>query len=73
MVSAALYRQRSRTVAHARDLAASLTMHRRIAKAIATRDPDRARDAMHEHLLRAQRARKLEKPAPNRAKRTPRQ
>lgn len=70
MVSAALFRQRSRTVARARDLALSLTMHKRIAKAIAEHDSDRARDAMNQHLLRAQRARKLESaPAPRRPKR----
>lgn len=69
MVSAVLFRQRSRTVAHARDLAGSLTMHRRIAKAISQRDSARARDAMNQHLLEAQRARKLEKPARKRAKR----
>jgi GntR family transcriptional repressor for pyruvate dehydrogenase complex len=62
MVSAALFRQRSRTVAHARDLAISVTMHRRIAKAIAQHDANAARDAMNQHLMRAQRSRKLEKP-----------
>jgi GntR family transcriptional regulator, transcriptional repressor for pyruvate dehydrogenase complex len=71
MVSGVLYRQRSRTVAHARDLASSLTMHRRIAKAIATRDCERAREAMNQHLLQAQRARKLEKAVAGRSKRTP--
>jgi GntR family transcriptional repressor for pyruvate dehydrogenase complex len=70
MVSAALFRQRSRTVAHAKDLAGSLTMHRRIAKAIAARDGERARDAMNQHLLQAQRARKLEdRPKPANGKR----
>jgi GntR family transcriptional repressor for pyruvate dehydrogenase complex len=69
MVSAVLFRQRSRTVAHARDLAGSLTMHRRIAKAIAAGDGERARDAMNQHLLQAQRARKLEtRPNGKRAK-----
>jgi hypothetical protein len=62
MVSAALFRQRSRTVAHARDLAISVTMHRRITKAIAQHDANAARDAMNQHLLRAQRSRKLERP-----------
>jgi GntR family transcriptional regulator, transcriptional repressor for pyruvate dehydrogenase complex len=62
MVSAALFKQRSRTVARARDLAGSLTMHRRIARAIALHDSERARDAMNQHLLQAQRARKLERP-----------
>lgn len=70
MVSAALFKQRSRTVGHARDLKTSLSMHRRIAKAIAAHDSERARDAMNQHLLQAQRARKLEqaaKPARKRA------
>jgi GntR family transcriptional repressor for pyruvate dehydrogenase complex len=61
MVSAVLYRQRSRTVAHARDLVGSLAMHRRIAMAIAGGDSDKARAAMNQHLLQAQRARRLEK------------
>ena len=63
MVSDALFKQRSRTVGHARDLKSSLSMHRRIAKAIAAHDSERARAAMNLHLLQAQRARKLELPA----------
>ena len=69
MVSAALFKQRSRTVAHARDLESSLNMHRRILKAIAARDPERARKAMNQHLLQAQKARKLEPPSSARVKR----
>jgi GntR family transcriptional repressor for pyruvate dehydrogenase complex len=74
MVSNILYRQRQKTVARARDLEPSLAMHRRIYRAIAARDPDRARDAMNQHLVQTQKARKLEQAAPptRRAKRQPR-
>lgn len=74
MVSTILYRQRRQTVARARDLAPSLAMHRRIYRAIASGDPERARDAMNQHLVQTQRARKLEGTAPpvRRAKRQPR-
>jgi GntR family transcriptional repressor for pyruvate dehydrogenase complex len=60
MVSNILYRQRRQTVARARDLGPSLAMHRRIFRAIAAHDPERARDAMNQHLVQTQRARKLE-------------
>jgi GntR family transcriptional repressor for pyruvate dehydrogenase complex len=70
MVSAALLKQRSRTVGQARDLKSSLSMHRRIAKAIADHDSESARAAMNQHLLRAQRARKLE-PAAKPARKRP--
>jgi GntR family transcriptional repressor for pyruvate dehydrogenase complex len=60
MISNILYRHRRQTVARARDLAPSLAMHRRIYRAIASRDPDRARDVMNQHLVLTQRARKLE-------------
>jgi GntR family transcriptional repressor for pyruvate dehydrogenase complex len=63
MISNILYRQRRQTVARARDLAPSLAMHRRIYRAIAAGDPDRARDAMNQHLVLTQKARKLESPA----------
>ncbi len=73
MLAAALYQQRSRTVSRALDLKTSLAMHRRIFKAIEARDAEQARAAMNEHLLRAQRSRRLEsdadkaKPASRRA------
>jgi GntR family transcriptional repressor for pyruvate dehydrogenase complex len=71
MVSTVLYRQRRHTVSHARDLGASLAMHRRIYRAVAAGDPDKARDAMNQHLLQAQRARQLEAvEAPQKPKRT---
>jgi GntR family transcriptional repressor for pyruvate dehydrogenase complex len=70
MVSAALYRHRRETVSHARDLRGSLSMHKRIFRAIASGDQARARDAMNLHLMQAQRARKLEQAALG-AKRVP--
>jgi GntR family transcriptional repressor for pyruvate dehydrogenase complex len=60
MVSTVLYQQRRQTVARARDLGRSVVMHRRIYRAIAAKDPERARAAMNQHLISAQRARKLE-------------
>jgi GntR family transcriptional repressor for pyruvate dehydrogenase complex len=60
MVSNILYRERRETVAQARDLAPSLAMHRRIYRAIGDADPERARQAMSQHLIQTQRARKLE-------------
>ena len=60
MVSSILYRQRRQTVSHARDLSDSLALHRRIYRAIASGDPTSAQEAMNQHLLRAQRARRLE-------------
>jgi GntR family transcriptional repressor for pyruvate dehydrogenase complex len=69
MVSTALYRQRRQTVSQARDLGDSLAMHKRIYRAIADADPAGAREAMNQHLLQAQRARRLEATTPATAKR----
>ncbi len=63
MVSTILYRQRRETVSHARDLGSSLAMHRRIYRAIASGDGLKAQEAMNQHLIQAQRARQLERPA----------
>lgn len=63
MVAAALYRERSRTVSRALDLKTSLAMHRRLYKAIESRNAEQAREAMNEHLERAQRSRHLESAA----------
>jgi GntR family transcriptional repressor for pyruvate dehydrogenase complex len=60
MVSSVLYQQRRQTVARALDLGRSVVMHRRIYRAIAGKDPEQARRAMNQHLVGAQRARKLE-------------
>jgi GntR family transcriptional repressor for pyruvate dehydrogenase complex len=66
MVSTVLYRQRRQTVSHARDLGDSLSMHRRIYRSIDAGDPAGAREAMNQHLLQAQRARRLEAADPPR-------
>jgi GntR family transcriptional repressor for pyruvate dehydrogenase complex len=71
MVSTVLYRQRKQTVSHARDLRTSISMHRRIYRSIASGDAAIAREAMNQHLLKAQRARRLEATdAPRKPKRT---
>ncbi len=56
MVAAQFYEQRRRTVAGARDLRESAEMHRRIFRAVRSKDPGAARTAMTEHLKHAQHA-----------------
>ncbi|HEU4386345.1 MAG TPA: FadR/GntR family transcriptional regulator [Blastocatellia bacterium] len=56
MVTAVLYDVRSETISRARDFKESLAMHRRIYRAVRTNNPEEARSAMSEHLLRARRA-----------------
>jgi GntR family transcriptional repressor for pyruvate dehydrogenase complex len=56
MVAAQFYEQRRRTVARARDLRGSAEMHRRIFRAVRSRNAVAARDAMVEHLTRARHA-----------------
>ena len=60
MVATILFDVRRRTVNCARDLKESAEMHRQIYRAIKDRDPAGARDAMHDHLVRAQKAQQLE-------------
>jgi GntR family transcriptional repressor for pyruvate dehydrogenase complex len=60
MVSAQFYELRRETVVHARDLRESAENHRRVYRAIRTRDPEAARAAMDEHLRSAQHAHTLE-------------
>jgi GntR family transcriptional repressor for pyruvate dehydrogenase complex len=60
MVSAQFYELRKETVERARNLRASAEMHRRIFRAIRTRDEGGARLAMTEHLLSARHAQDLE-------------
>ena len=60
MVAAQFHEQRRRTVAGARDLRESAEMHRRIFRAVRSRDPAAARSAMTEHLKHAQEAQALE-------------
>jgi GntR family transcriptional repressor for pyruvate dehydrogenase complex len=60
MVAAQFYELRKETVENARDLRESAEMHRRIFRAIRSRDADAARLAMTEHLQKAQHAQILE-------------
>jgi len=48
--------QRRQTVAGARDLRESAEMHRRVFRAVRSKDPEAARGAMAEHLTHAQHA-----------------
>ncbi len=61
MVSAQFYELRKETISHARDLRESAEMHRRVYRAVRSRDPEAARAAMHEHLKTAQHAQLLER------------
>jgi GntR family transcriptional repressor for pyruvate dehydrogenase complex len=54
MVSAVHYERRSETIARARDLRESAANHRRIFDAVRAGAPPAAREAMAEHILRAQ-------------------
>ena len=56
MVSAILYARRRETIERAHDFKEALELHRRIYRAIRSRKPDEAREAMREHIVRAQRA-----------------
>ncbi len=64
MVSAQFYELRKETISRARDLRESAEMHRRVYRAIRSRDPEAARTAMHEHLKTAQHAQILEREGP---------
>jgi GntR family transcriptional repressor for pyruvate dehydrogenase complex len=56
MVAAQFFEQRRQTMDRARDLRESAEMHRRIFRAVRGRNPAAARQAMAEHLRRAQSA-----------------
>jgi GntR family transcriptional repressor for pyruvate dehydrogenase complex len=60
MVSGILYERRRTTIERAHDFNEALEMHRKIYKAIRSRQPDAAREAMREHIVRAHRAFALE-------------
>src|SRR5215470_9046043 len=60
MVSAVMYERRRDTIDRAHDFNESLDLHRRVYRAIRAHKPDEARDAMREHIMRAQRALALE-------------
>lgn len=61
MVATILYDSRSKTVKRARDLKESAEQHRNIYRAIRERDGEAATAAMHEHLISAQTAQRLER------------
>ena len=60
MVSTVLYERRRETIARAHDFNEAVELHRRIYRAIRARKPEEAREAMREHIMRAQRAFALE-------------
>jgi len=60
MVSAILYERRRDTIERAHDFNEALELHRRVYRAIRARNPEEAREAMREHIVRAQRAFALE-------------
>jgi GntR family transcriptional repressor for pyruvate dehydrogenase complex len=60
MVSAVLYERRRETIERAHDFRESLDLHQQVYRAIRARQPEEARAAMSEHILRAQRAFALE-------------
>ena len=60
MVSAILYQRRRETIERAHDFNEALELHRRIYRAIRSHKPNEAREAMSEHIVRAQRAFALE-------------
>jgi GntR family transcriptional repressor for pyruvate dehydrogenase complex len=60
MVSAILYERRRETIGRAHDFKEAVELHRRVYRAIRARKPDEAREAMREHIMRAQRAFALE-------------
>ena len=60
MVSAILYERRRETIARAHDFNEAVELHRRVYRAIRSRKPDEAREAMRDHIMRAERAFALE-------------
>jgi GntR family transcriptional regulator, transcriptional repressor for pyruvate dehydrogenase complex len=60
MVATILFEVRSKTVKRAKDLKESAEMHRHIYRAIRERNSEAARNAMREHLVRAQKAQETE-------------
>ena len=56
MVSAVMYERRRETIDRAHDFSESLELHQQVYRAIRARQPEEARAAMREHIVRAQRA-----------------
>lgn len=62
-VTSSMYDKRRRTVERATDLRESADMHREIYRAIRSRNPQESRKLMEKHLLMAQAAQGMERPA----------
>ena len=60
MVSAVMYERRRETIERAHDFSESLELHQQVYRAIRARQPEEARSAMREHIVRAQQAFALE-------------
>lgn len=60
MVSAVMYERRRETIERAHDFSESLDLHQQVYRAIRARQPEEARAAMREHIVRAQQAFALE-------------
>jgi GntR family transcriptional repressor for pyruvate dehydrogenase complex len=60
MVSAVMYERRRETIERAHDFKESLDLHQKVYRAIRERQPEEARAAMSEHIMRAQQAFALE-------------
>ena len=71
MVSAMHYDLRSKTVRKAKYLREAADMHQKIFRAVRARKADAAREAMHEHILQAQRGFRLESGAERPGRTTP--
>lgn len=56
MVSAVMYERRRETIERAHDFSESLEVHQQVYRAIRARQPEEARAAMREHIVRAQQA-----------------
>lgn len=69
MVATILFDTRSKTVKRAKDLKDSAEQHHNIYRAMREHDPNAARQAMHDHLIKTQEAQRLEEQEDAREKR----
>lgn len=60
MIATILFDSRSKTVKRAKDLKQSAEQHHNIYRAMRERQPEAARQAMHDHLIETQKAQRLE-------------
>ena len=73
MVSAVMYERRRETIERAHDFSESLELHQQVYRAIRARQPEEARAAMREQIVRAQRAFALEESEEHKPSSTPEQ